>query len=516
MPIQEKTRSDAWKDKYFKALNEFDDQERSWSEQLARVNRDLVRVLENFRDHDREFDRQLDAAASTARQHSDANQARLGELVTRAAEIAAAADQPAAAAGASPDNLTVLIDALVVPAEHAGLVDELRETLRLGRGDEFSDSIEIIAGLAAKISEIIANSSVSGRAEGGDAMQTLLDHLSLPESAQKKVAAFTEQLTRAKDDATLRRIAKDLANFLVEYVATLRAELTGLNAFLLTIKSRLEHVSTHIASDDHDRSQASAAREQLDVDVKRGLDDMRDKVRSANNIEDLKVSISDQIAELDGNVSNFLSSESGRSSARQDANRELARQVLAMEKESTALRKELIEAQARASHDALTGLPNRAAYDDRLLVEHARMRRHGTPLSLVVIDLDKFKSVNDTWGHQAGDRVLKHVARELSGRTRKQDFFGRFGGEEFVLLLPDTELAGALRLAENLRKHIDVCRFVYKDDPVDVTISCGVAEFTNGEDASAVFERADSGLYKAKSNGRNRCEALQSTATLAG
>ena len=104
--------------------------------------------------------------------------------------------------------------------------------------------------------------------------------------------------------------------------------------------------------------------------------------------------------------------------------------------------------------------------------------------------------------------MLKHLARELGGQIRASDFFARIGGEEFVLILPETTLAGARVVVEKLREHIARCRFKYKDAPINVTVSCGLAEFAAGESADAAFARADAGLYAAKAAGRNRCEAV--------
>ena len=236
------------------------------------------------------------------------------------------------------------------------------------------------------------------------------------------------------------------------------------------------------------------------------LDTMRGRVNAAADITQLKNDIQRQIGIIDGNLNAFMKSEGARSDRVDQQHGVLAKQLEELGRETDKLRKQLSEAQDQALHDTLTGLPNRLAYNERMAMEHARWMRSGQHMSLVVLDIDRFKSINDTWGHQAGDRVLKYLARELSSQIRAQDFFGRFGGEEFVLILPDTHRAGALKLADSLRRHIEACRFKFKDQPVSVTISCGVAEFTAKEAPAHAFERADTCLYAAKNNGRNRCE----------
>ena len=125
---------------------------------------------------------------------------------------------------------------------------------------------------------------------------------------------------------------------------------------------------------------------------------------------------------------------------------------------------------------------------------------------MAVLDIDHFKRINDGYGHLAGDRVLKIIAGELNRRLRKTDFMARFGGEEFVLLVPATPLEGGLQLLETLRSAVEACPFHFKGEPVTITLSAGIAEFRDGESAETAFERADQALYRAKGAGRNRIE----------
>ena len=134
----------------------------------------------------------------------------------------------------------------------------------------------------------------------------------------------------------------------------------------------------------------------------------------------------------------------------------------------------------------------------------ARRQRNKKPLSICIIDVDKFKGVNDTYGHKAGDKVLKTIAQVCATNVRETDFFARYGGEEFVLLLPETSLSQARLVAESLRKEIEGCNFHYANEPVVITISCGVAEFDFKDSPDSVFKRADRALYQAKNEGRNR------------
>lgn len=168
----------------------------------------------------------------------------------------------------------------------------------------------------------------------------------------------------------------------------------------------------------------------------------------------------------------------------------------------------LIEEKARmfqvmANTDALTGLNNRKFVDSLLRHEAIRANRTNMPLSLIIMDIDHFKRINDTFGHQTGDLVLKRVAKALKNTIRSIDCVGRWGGEEFLLVCPETSISAAIELAERIRKQIESLHF---EKGLAVTISCGVAGLKQGERTERTIARADEQLYQAKRNGRNRVE----------
>jgi diguanylate cyclase (GGDEF)-like protein len=150
--------------------------------------------------------------------------------------------------------------------------------------------------------------------------------------------------------------------------------------------------------------------------------------------------------------------------------------------------------------DALTGIPNRRAYDQKILEEHSRARRTGAALSLLLIDIDLFKQYNDTFGHPAGDTALQSVARVLQGSLRPYDFLARYGGEEFVIILPATDLSDAIIVAERVRGLVANSDFPHRK----FTISVGVARLNADGDLKALVQTADNGLYRAKASGRNK------------
>ncbi|RCV90965.1 GGDEF domain-containing protein [Billgrantia montanilacus] len=155
--------------------------------------------------------------------------------------------------------------------------------------------------------------------------------------------------------------------------------------------------------------------------------------------------------------------------------------------------------------DDLTGLANRRKLMVRLAEETSRCNRHGSPLSLMLIDLDHFKRVNDTWGHLQGDQVLIELAKLCRKLLREEDTIARLGGEEFAVVLPLTPLVRSLPLAERLRQRI--AEHAFGIEPGQITVSIGLAEYRPGEPRDVLIERADRSLYAAKHLGRNRVES---------
>jgi diguanylate cyclase (GGDEF)-like protein len=167
-----------------------------------------------------------------------------------------------------------------------------------------------------------------------------------------------------------------------------------------------------------------------------------------------------------------------------------------------------------ALQDPLTGLFNRRHFEERLSSELAAAQRHGRALSLLLVDVDHFKNVNDQYGHLAGDEALKMVAFVLRGAIRKEDVLARYGGEEFVVLARETALQGGRALAERIRRAVERSRCAWQGRDlgltvsIGVTISVGLTEFVIGKSDRELLESADRALYLAKQAGRNRVIAL--------
>ena len=183
------------------------------------------------------------------------------------------------------------------------------------------------------------------------------------------------------------------------------------------------------------------------------------------------------------------------------ANQEISRRL----KQNEALQEELIK---QALHDPLTGLFNRRYLNEMLEKEFIRCHREGLPLSVIVADLDLFKQINDTYGHKAGDEVLVAMANYLQSAVRASDFCCRYGGEEFVLVLPGADRETAYTRAELMRAQLEEISVAHEMNGIRFTASFGVATSPDdGDDIDSLLSRADAAQYKSKQNGRNRVTA---------
>jgi diguanylate cyclase len=199
--------------------------------------------------------------------------------------------------------------------------------------------------------------------------------------------------------------------------------------------------------------------------------------------------------------------------------RDLEARLKEAQDQASMLRQRLSRAERLASLDPLTSLANRRRFEQFISAEVDQSHENGTPLCLIMTDIDHFKRVNDTYGHSAGDKVLKAFADLLSRTARDGDLVARYGGEEFAVILPNTPMGDAYRIAERMRRI-----FEFRGGPNStvfkkfgrLTASFGVAEIRDGEPPSALIQRADQKLYEAKSKGRNKTMVWSSSAAVSG
>ena len=345
-------------------------------------------------------------------------------------------------------------------------------------------------------------SSVAKHIEG--TLLGLLEDLSLPERHQPQAEAMRERLAHGLNWYELLPILDDLAVLMLAITDSGQHEF---EAYLKQLNERLEAFQGHLQVASEGHADSSLAARELDTQIREQVDGLQSSVQDAADLDSLKQVLESHLEGLLGTMDEHQQQRDLREQEVAARLKGLAERVAHMEQEAQGYREHLEVQRQKALIDPLTGLPNRAAWSERLDYEVNAWHQRGDSLSLAMLDLDHFKRINDGYGHLAGDKVLKIIANVLSKRLRPTDFIARFGGEEFVLLMPDSALADALAVGEVLREAIAACPFHFKGEPVTITVSMGVAQFQPGERSDLALKRADEALYRAKAAGRNQVQA---------
>ncbi len=279
-------------------------------------------------------------------------------------------------------------------------------------------------------------------------------------------------------------------------------------ALLGQMVGKLEEISQFVADQNQDRSQSLASSETLNTHLIGEMTAMGESVEAASDLQQTRLLVRVRLDSIGRHLQEFQQREAARDSAVRARNEQMAARVAELEAEAGKLHKQLQDEQRLSSIDVLTQVPNRMAYEKRIAEELQRWQRFKQPTCIAAWDVDHFKRINDTYGHRAGDRVLRLVAEYLADRIRSTDFVARYGGEEFVMILSGTQLDAAMRIIDEIRIAIAKLGFHFRGTPVSITISCGVTALLADDTSGTAFDRADKAMYQAKAQGRNRCVSV--------
>ncbi len=322
------------------------------------------------------------------------------------------------------------------------------------------------------------------------------------EEILEKVSTVKQMLTQGIPPVALNDALFSVADIVAGLHPDNKLEL---KEFLQSVTERLGEVEKYLQTDMDDQQQLDVQRETLNHHIQQQIQDIGKSVSSTKNIRLLEKNVQGYLDSIVEAMSKHREVEKQRIERAETQLSSMQKKLQAMEEEADELRSSIINAQERALFDPLTSLYNRMAYNERVNIEYTRWKRYQSHLVLMIGDIDFFKKVNDTYGHLAGDKVLKIVAQVFKNNLREADFIARFGGEEFIVIMPETQLKSAFIVAEKLRKAIFNLDFHYRGSQVKMSISLGIAQFSQEDTIDSVFERADKALYKAKTSGRNRC-----------
>lgn len=337
----------------------------------------------------------------------------------------------------------------------------------------------------------------------------LLEGIEIPSIFDQQAQTAKQLLaTNNQSTATFEAILDKSFKLLLKIKQHSQSEQQDIDKFLSHITEQLAALDVSVMGASTAAQKSAENRTRLDQSVSEQMQQLQLSSTNATKLEPLKGIINSRLASIAKEIQEHTQKEAIQRQKTQQQLDDLVDKIKDMESESCELKSKLKIANNQALRDTLTGLPNRNAYNDRLENEMARWKRYHSPLSLIVWDIDHFKNINDSYGHKAGDKVLLLIAKQLSEHSRATDFISRFGGEEFTMLLPNTDSQSALILANQLRQIVEKTGFNASGASVTITISCGITEFMPNDTDETAFERADQALYQAKEQGRNRCCVL--------
>lgn len=401
----------------------------------------------------------------------------------------ARADQPA---GVAVDDTSVAAESAVSAAPvAAALAEELpAESNRI----DVPETVAVAAGEPpfARISNAVC-----------EVLSELLQQIDPPPTASDDYRHAREQIAKGLN---WYELVSTLEQISIIVLAALERDHGEFQQFLEGINKRLEDAHGVLECSRVSQTQRAQDDAKLNDTVRSEVAEIQISVQQATQLDSLKAEIATRLDSVVGALDQHKDSEGKR---QQDLELQLVAltdRLREMESQSTAIEQRLLEQQQLALLDMLTQLPNRQAYEQRLQQEYERWKRYGRPLALAVCDIDHFKTINDNFGHLSGDKVLRIISKTLAKRLRKTDFVARFGGEEFVVLMPETDQQAALQAIETIREAVASCPFHFREKPLTITLSAGIAMFSSNASPEQIFERADTALYQAKQNGRNRCE----------
>lgn len=337
-----------------------------------------------------------------------------------------------------------------------------------------------------------------------ESLQQLVDHLSIPEHLDVKRDNIKTRLDHQLTGDNLSQLIDGLTELVVD---AFNVEQNRFKGFLEQLTHQLQSFDIFLTTSSNKRTEASEESRQLETAIQGDIDQIKNHIDSSKSIEELSMKINQNLIVIGERIKEYRANEQSRDEEYQKQVTRLKSRLSESEQNAEEIKNLLTYQKYKINHDSLTGLPNRESYDDYIVEALQRWKDSGKIISLAVGDIDHFKQINDTFGHLAGDKVLKKVASIFKSSVRSTDYIARFGGEEFVLIFEETTSKAAFLIVEKLRKSVKDCQFVYRENKVDVTVSFGLTTIIEGDNIESLFMRADNALYKAKNAGRN-CSAI--------
>ena len=353
----------------------------------------------------------------------------------------------------------------------------------------------------SKASELPALQSL--REAYGDIINEL--KLNLDQTAFKRLSQIESRINTVGGIDEFLTVRQSIVSLIQDYIAQVSGEREEAAAFIREIGKRLIEVESHILDSLPYAKDMLRDNNEFNDMLEMQFQGLRENVDFSKSLAELKEAVISSLTFIQDAIREKREKDSARMTAVDERMGTLKKTINLMKEEVSSAKQRAHELEKEILVDPLTGVYNRRAYDKRIKEELQRFIRYGRPFSIIILDVDHFKSVNDLYGHAVGDLCLKEIIIRVQPLLRESDFLARFGGEEFVVLLPETERKGAGEAAEKIRQCIEKTEFLHRGDKVAITISLGVTQVTaDDQTPESLFTRVDQALYRAKNDGRNR------------
>lgn len=324
-----------------------------------------------------------------------------------------------------------------------------------------------------------------------------------PQLADAAHAIEAELAGPMPDERKLHLIEK-VAALVMQRISELEKSRRDLEQLLDQMLGQLDSFTRYISGQGSDEADRTEATTTLNLRITGEMQALGESVEGGHDLEQIRRQMRDRLNAIGQHLHMYRLREEERARQSRERSEIMRVRLDEMESEAKKLQARLSSEKRLSLLDPLTRIANRLAWDQRFAAECDRWRRFRTPTCVLAWDIDRFKAINDNYGHRAGDKVLAVVAESLARSIRGTDFVARYGGEEFVMLLPGTSIEDGQRLANRMREAIAQIGFHFRGQPVGVTVSCGITQMREGDDEADAFDRADKAMYQAKQGGRNR------------
>ncbi len=341
----------------------------------------------------------------------------------------------------------------------------------------------------------------------------LLDRVTelMPSSITDKLSDLKEKLHNNEIIGGSREWLDSPIKIIRKYIDSIVIRNKEIEEFMQQTMNYLAETEGHITSELTSQHQRCKDDRIFEDNIYENIISIKNSVSDSHDFSSVKLALMSRIENINRGIEIKRERDMQRLKETENTLDEMSRRMMEIKREADEIRKRSQELEVETFQDNLTGIYNRRAYDQKMIETLADLERYNVPASLMICDIDFFKKINDTYGHNVGDLALKKLASLLKERLRINDFVSRYGGEEFAIILPHTDSNGAIQAGEGIRSYIDKSVFSYKDHRISLTISVGVSAFRKGDNSSTVFERADSALYLAKRSGRNQVKSENDT-----